>query len=118
MIAQKHNQIGISLLEVLVSLFLISLILLGFDAVQITLLKQMKNSFYYAVADLQINNWLERHNAEGESYGIAEWNKENKLLLPNGIGNVLCERDYCEIKIAWLNAQGKNVFISTHESKL
>lgn len=88
---KKFN--GFSLLEVLVSLFLLSVVLLGLEGMQFFALREMRNAWLLSVAVNQINNMSERLRAYGQDVVIEDqviiWNQEISQLLPKGRGDVM-----------------------------
>lgn len=106
MISQNYQQLGFSLLELVISLTLLSIILLGFDAVQITMLNYAKNNYFYTLADQQLDSIVERLQAQQGDYDLAAWNLHNKSVLPNA--NAWLEDG--QVKISWMNTQGKQVY--------
>lgn len=98
---------GFSLIEVLISLLLISFILLGLDAIQIYSLKQARIAYYFSIASHQINNMTERlitlqHHADLTEQ-IALWNRENSAVLPNSLGTVSGAFPHYIITLNWGN---------------
>jgi prepilin-type N-terminal cleavage/methylation domain-containing protein len=83
---------GFSLIEVLMSLLLISLILFGLDAGQIYTMNEVKILYFFNIAENQINNAIERLNALKMYDGVYEqltiWNAENQTALPSGFGTI------------------------------
>lgn len=104
---QFLNTKGFSLIEVLVSLLLISLILFGLDATELYALKEAKIAWFYSVAANQISNARERLAAlksdEGIENELAEWNLENQIVLPLGSGNITGSFPNYRIIIHWGN---------------
>lgn len=88
----KAINLGVSLLEVLISLFILSFILLGLDAMEITALRDCRVAYYFTIATQQIQNIHERLYALKDKQSFSEqidvWNKQNQELLPNGRGEV------------------------------
>lgn len=83
---------GTTFIEILISILMLSILLLGLDGMQIYSLRQTKASYYFAVAIQQLTNMQERLQAvESEKWQeqIAYWNEENKRVLPQGRGMVL-----------------------------
>lgn len=80
-----HSATGTTLIEILISMLLISILLLGVDAMQVISLKQAKVNYYFAAAEQQINNLIEElsinHNPD-----LVTWNKQNQIVLPQGRG--------------------------------
>lgn len=83
---------GFTLIEVLVSLLLLALMLLGFEAMQIYSLRETRAAFYFAVATNQLTAMVERLRAlkeyEGLDKQISIWNSQNQEILPQGLGVV------------------------------
>lgn len=96
---------GFTLLEVCISLFLISLILFGFDSMQLMSLKQIEAKEYLHIAIHQISNMSERlsllKTQEELDLQIQAWNKENQVVLPHGIGTVEGAFPIYTIRIFW-----------------
>lgn len=91
-ILKQINTNGSSLIEVLISLLLISLILFALDGEQIYSLKEIKIAYFASLATNQINNAIERLTAIKMNDGFVEqymqWNLENQQLLPSGSGTI------------------------------
>lgn len=86
-----NQYLGFSLIEILISLFIISMMLLGFDAVQLTSLREMKSAYYFSVATQQLTVMAEQLHAYQEGNldkPLRSWNKQNKDVLPQGRGTI------------------------------
>lgn len=110
-----YQQLGSSLLEVLISFTLLAIMLLGFDAMQISSLREMKSAYYFSVATQQLNNMTEqlkilKNHFDGTT--IIRWNQQNAKLLPQGRGKVTGSYPNFVLSIAW----GKKS--ACHENKL
>ncbi len=96
---------GLSLMEVLVSLLLISLILFGLDAAALYAMKETKIAWFYSVAENQLNNAIERlvalKNNDGLEEQLNNWNRENKIVLPLGAGTITGSFPNYNIAIFW-----------------
>ncbi len=96
---------GFSLIEVLMSLLLISLILFGLDAAQLYSIQEAKTTYLFNTAMNQINNAEERLAAlktyEGLDEEITFWNSENQTALPSGFGNISGGFPNYQITIYW-----------------
>lgn len=80
---------GATLIEILVSLVLLSLMLLGLDAMQLTALREAKVSLYYAEASQQLHLMQEKLTAlhlSDPADAINRWNQQNAAVLPHGRG--------------------------------
>ena len=93
--------LGFSLIEVLISLLLISLILLGLDAMQYASLRQIKETYFLHVASNQLQNLKERLFVSQQSPQIFLWNEENKKVLPAGFGTLSGEFPNYILTIYW-----------------
>lgn len=96
---------GFSLIEVLVSLLLLSFILFGFDSAEIYSVREIRAAYYFDMANDQLNNMIERLQAIGDqtdmSQSVTTWNIQNKNLLPQGMGEVLGVFPTYKINIFW-----------------
>jgi prepilin-type N-terminal cleavage/methylation domain-containing protein len=96
---------GFSLIEVLVSLLILSFILLGFDALEVYSLRQVRTAYVFSCANNQLNNMIERlRNINGDESikdQIEQWNKENKIILPQGWGEVKGHFPDYDMSIYW-----------------
>ena len=84
------HQFGLSLLEALISSVILSIMLLGMDAMLITSLHKSIASYYAEIAAQQIRVMTEQLqlpqiNLEA---AITTWNKQNETILPQGKGVV------------------------------
>lgn len=95
---------GYTFLEVMISLLLFSLILLGFNAMQMQALQETQEAYYYTVAALQWNAMADRLRALDKQAGLDNqikiWNNENKILL-NAKGEVIGQYPSYTIKLNW-----------------
>lgn len=100
---------GFTLIEVLISLLLLSLILLGFDAIGVQTLRELRSGYYFVQAINQIHSMQERLRALGTHEGLNEqmknWNKENSEVLPQGVGQVFGNYPAYSITIYWGKSQ-------------
>lgn len=95
---------GFSLMEVLVSLLLLSWLLLGLAVVEVDSIKQARTINIFNLSINQLENMTERivagQHAELQQ-NINQWNSENEILLPNGIGHVEGEFPNYLLTIEW-----------------
>lgn len=98
---------GFSLLEVLISLLLLSLVLFGFDATEVYGLRTMRAAYYFDIANQQLNNIVERLHVIDEDSDISQevdiWNAQNKIVLPQGVGQVTGYFPFFTITMYWGN---------------
>jgi type IV pilus assembly protein PilV len=102
--AHIHYQ-GFTLIEVLISLVLLSFIVLGFDVMELYSLRATRTAYYFYVATNQFISMTERLRALGQYDGINEqitiWNLQNKQLLPAGEGTVTGHFPHYTLTIYW-----------------
>jgi prepilin-type N-terminal cleavage/methylation domain-containing protein len=100
---------GFTLIEVLISLLLLSLMLLGFDAMGIFGHSETRSAYYYTQAVNQIFCLEERLRAlnvhDGLENQIEIWNKENQTVLPNALGSVTGIYPTYTITLFWGESQ-------------
>lgn len=95
---------GFSLLEVLISISLISILLLGMDALEIHALKTTRAAYYFDIAALQLIQFSERvESTDGRDLmrQLENWNEQNKKILPNGHGEIEGSFPNYKITIFW-----------------
>lgn len=96
---------GLSFIEVLISLLLISLIFFVLDGAQFYVMKEAKAAYFFGMAINQINNAAERLTALKEYEGLDEqlirWNAENQTVLPDGFGTISGHYPNYLISIYW-----------------
>ena len=95
---------GFTLLEVLISLFILSILLLGLDAMQLAALREAESAYYLSVATQQLNNMLERLQItknDSLSDQQQQWNQQNQMVLPNGRGVISGEYPHIKLAIYW-----------------
>lgn len=100
--------LGFTLIEILISLFLLSLILFGFNSFELYSLREARNSYYYSVAENQLNNMVERlQHPTHLNQKIEIWNKQNRQLLPHGHGQVDGQFPSYTVSIFWGSAESQ-----------
>lgn len=98
-----RNQLGTSLFEILISMILLAIVLLGIDAMQITSLQKAKVNYYFAVANQQVDIMIERLTLENNinEAWLTTWNKQNQEVLPQGKGIISGNYPHYEVSIFW-----------------
>lgn len=97
---------GTTFIEVLISLFIISFILLGMVALQLVSLQKSKSAYYFSVAAEQMISMKERIYSMSEpeiDNQFLIWNKQNQDLLPQGRGVISGRFPTYLISIFWGN---------------
>ncbi|HLB42192.1 MAG TPA: hypothetical protein VJN02_04970 [Gammaproteobacteria bacterium] len=100
-------RLGFSFIEILISLFILSLALLGLDAIHLSTLREVKSAYYFSIAIQQLNNMIERLSIANRENLIEEerrWNIQNQHALPQGHGIILASHLNYQLSIFW----GKN----------
>ncbi len=96
---------GLTLFEVLISLILLSLALLGLDGMELSALRLNHRAYFSALAEQQVHNLEERLRLVGAGEGlgqqVAAWNQENSRILPRGSGRVSGHYPEYQIALFW-----------------
>lgn len=83
--------LGVSLIEILICMFIFSLILFSFDVLEIIALRKAKSAYYFSVATQQLSNMLEQFQTFNNQYSNQQlffWNQQNQSVLPHGRGTI------------------------------
>ena len=102
---KRHDYAGFSLIELLVSLLLLSIGLLSLLAIQIKVLRDIQASFLYSLASQQLQNLANQtlflHQDDLLSQVLTTWRQENKQVLPNGKSGLLHPNKHAQAFIQW-----------------
>lgn len=99
-----HHQRGSSFIEITISMVLLSIILLGFDGMQIVALREAKSAYYYSMALQQLHIMLDKlETLDGSdiSESLLLWNKQNREVLPDGYGVMYHANNHKTLAIFW-----------------
>jgi Tfp pilus assembly protein PilV len=99
-----RQHVGFSFIEMMVSMLLLSLALLGLDAMTFSALREAKIAYYLSVANQQLLNMSElvkMKKSIPSSEEIRLWNEQNKEMLPQGRGKVNAQASSIQIAIFW-----------------
>jgi hypothetical protein len=104
---------GLSLIELLISLLILSLVLLGFDAMQWSALHDARESYFFSIAEGQIYSVIERLHAHPRALDLPQqrvlWNRDNQELLPAGKGYISGSYPSYQITLFWGEKTNKQV---------
>ncbi|MES2218478.1 MAG: prepilin-type N-terminal cleavage/methylation domain-containing protein [Pseudomonadota bacterium] len=96
---------GYTLLEVMISMFLLSIAMLGMDVMAVQSLHENRKIYYLSVAINEIEAMSERLQALGNADGLTEqitrWKQEINNLLPQSQGQVTGSFPDYEITLFW-----------------
>lgn len=95
------------MIEVVISMGIISLVLLSLLSYQISMINNINQSRLNTIAIIQLMNLSEmlRANVSDRSRNSAltRWNKDNANLLPQGQGDYTVVDDHqCEVTVNWV----------------
>lgn len=98
------------MIEVLISIGIISLVLLSLLVYQISMIKNLYDTQLQTIAMTQLLNFSERllinKNHSQRKAALKYWNKDNTHLLPQGRGDFNEEEDHeCKLTIHWFEKQ-------------
>lgn len=96
---------GFSLIEVLVTLIILSLGLLSIAGIEIVALRNTQQAYLRSVATTQIAAMLERLRANQSDIArnneYQRWNVANQRLLPQANGEYHCNKNICTVILTW-----------------
>lgn len=112
------DQLGTSLIEVVVAMTLFSVVLLGLMAWHWRAVTMNLSAYYHSVAAVRAEAMLERlranHAPDARQREFVAWNTMNQSMLPDGHGSYQCDLSSgdCTITLAWY-AKKRQVFAMT-----
>lgn len=108
---------GFALLEILITLVILSIGLLAIAGMQLSALRHSQDAYLHSVAATQLQSLLERLrvNQSDAKRGaeLIEWNAINARLLPHGAGTYTCHDNACTAHISWHNREAYELSLST-----
>jgi len=88
----NKNNFGFTFIEVLISLLILSIVLLGLDFMHLRAMRDAESAWFISTATLQLDNLSERlfslTTPDDLNKEITAWNLDNQISLPNGRGVV------------------------------
>lgn len=106
---------GFTLLEVLISLLILSYALFGFDLLALRSLQSSRETYLYAIAVQQLYSMASSLQSLGPYQGFTEqitlWNQENKTVLPLGEGFVSGVYPDYRVTLTWQNQSGNKKWL-------
>lgn len=98
-----YLQAGLTLLEIIVALFLLSVIFLSLARLDVLSLQIYYLAYQESVATSQIVSVIQRlkANYSRQSEEVVYWNEQNQKVLPRGKGEVVCNNTLCKIRLNW-----------------
>jgi len=94
---------GFTLLEVMISLLLLSIVLLGVDAAQVVVMRESRGIFYFNLASvmaLNMSEYLVAHHGDVSGYE-RKWRLNIEEILPMSAGRVSGSQSTYTVKVAW-----------------
>lgn len=109
---RKKGSAGIAMLDVLISMSIISIVLLSLLSYQIALIKGISETGLKTIATMQLRNFSEmlliyKTDSRRET-ALTRWNNDNANLLPQGSGDYDQTDDHvCQMTINWFFGKTK-----------
>lgn len=112
---------GVTLIEVLISLLILMLALLGFDAMLLDASQKMRNAYYFTLATdqiISIAEWLHGHTKDQSTDHLQQWNQEIQSFLPAGQGILSDKGSHYQITLFWGQKTHQRICKEDHPSEL
>ena len=98
------------MIDVLISMGIISLVLLSLLSYQISMIKNLYQTNLKAIATIQLINFsdmlLANTSSRARNSILTSWNNDNATLLPQGEGDYNVVDDHqCEITLNWFSGK-------------
>lgn len=89
-------------MDVLVSMFLCSIALIGIDAMLIQTSKDTESLYFLRVGMQQILQLHEQLLVRSDAHDLLiQWNQQNQRVLPNGQGELIYHQHKATLKVSW-----------------
>lgn len=102
----RQRQQGVSMVEVLVTMLVTSIGLLGVASLQTVGVRMARDSGLMSQASFMATNMADRlrGNEDYSADDVNAWNDEIKQVLPNGSGEVDSVEDVYTITVTWIES--------------
>lgn len=102
----QKNKSGITMIEVLIAMGIISLVLLSLLIAELSMMQSINQSRLKTIATIQLMNFSEilllHATSDVRRHAFHTWNKDNARLLPRGAGHYReLGNHQCEIQLDW-----------------
>lgn len=99
----RQRQQGVSMIEVLVTMLVTSIGLLGVASLQTVGVRMARDSGLMSQASFMATNMADklRGNEEVSADDLSAWNEDIQQVLPNGSGEVTNLDDVSQITVTW-----------------
>lgn len=108
---------GFALLEVLITLLLISLGLLGIMAMQLSALHTTQSAYLQSLASSQLASMLDRLRANlsqtARDNELQLWTEVNNRLLPKSISKYSCVDYSCSVELNWFDQKLQHLSLTS-----
>lgn len=108
---------GFALLEILITLVILSIGLLAIAGMQLSALRHSQDAYLHSLATTQLQSLLERLRVNSSdakrTAELTEWNTINARLLPQGTGDYTCNDHVCTASIQWYNQTQHSLSLSS-----
>lgn len=106
MIAPRRSQHGVTLVEVLVTLLILSIGLIGMAAMQVRALQFNQDAYLRSQANVLLYDMAERCRATpalGSKFTADRtlWQQQVNQDLPDGRGSAECNAGVCTLQVSW-----------------
>lgn len=100
---QQTQNFGFSFIEVLVALFILSIVLLGVEEQMLKSLQSSQEALNQTIAVEQINGMASMVALFPGQYQrfLSEWNQDNQRFLPDGKGKIKTSGGDMAIQMTW-----------------
>ena len=98
------SQLGVSLIEVMVSVFLLTLMIFQLEGIYFIVTKTKISHYNTHIARRALHSLIDAMNANPTlppTTHLSTWNEQNKRLLPNGFGTIKEMQKQIDISIFW-----------------
>lgn len=113
MTSASNLDLGFGFIEIFSAWLIALFISIAMLMMQMEILQTEKHTYYSTIANIQIENLIERFRANTSAVNREKefhiWNEKNSYVLPKSHGQYDCFQDLCKISIFWNEREEQHI---------
>lgn len=96
--------LGFSLIEILISLLLLSILMMGFEATSLYAVREIREAYFLSYAQNQmasLADYVRAHQLRVSPDFLENWNQQNKDILPKVTSQIIEGETFYKVELCW-----------------